>query len=640
MTDPRPDQQLDQLRDELRARGYLDARVDRFVLGGAARRARPAGVALSASWRIGLLAGVLLGPAAAIGLRSRAPGLVTSTADAVVLSLYLGALFWIAASVVAGLGVLGGAALARRAAADGPGRARRASLAAGLGVGLACLVYLTLWWRTTAGLAGSTSFAASLAVIALAVAISLLLGHTVAITVLACVARLGLAPAPDRRLPMSSSRTIVPLGVTALAGALTLLVATGPTHVPNVEAPRLAVVPTGLRVVVVAVDGIDPATLDRLRASGRLPTFDRVLSGGVADVPSDADRDPARVWTTIATGQPPEKHGIRALESRRVAGLEGRMRADSTGWALLAAATDVLRLTQPAIASGAERLIPTFWEVAARAGFRTAVVHWWATWPAGSDLGIVLSDRAILRLEHPGPLDAEIAPASLYDRLQPSWPERRARAVSQAAGVSADGLSTDTAAALRRSAELDASIAGLVSGVPDFANLDLLTVYLPGLDIAQSTLLGAPGARLAASSMAERVTALERYYVFLDGLIGEVVSAMPTEDRLVVLVTEPGRTGGPTAGRVALSGRRIRAGGTLSAPPTAIAPTVLYALGLPVARDLPEPATDLFDRSFVAAHPVRLVASYGSRMSAVTPRTGQALDREMIERMRSLGYVR
>jgi hypothetical protein len=634
------ERRVDELRDELRARGYLDARVDRFVLGGAAARARPIGVAIAASWRIGLLAAVLLGPAAAIGLRSRAPELVTSAADAVVLSIYLGVLFWIAGTVLAGLGVLAGAALARRLATGtrAPQRIRQAAGMAGLGVGLACLVYLTLWWRTATGLTAS-SLAASLTVISLAVAISLLLGHAVAVTVLACVARLGLTPASQRRLPMSSVKTMVPLGAAAMAGALTLLVAAGPAQGPSQEPPRLTVVPTGLRVFVIAIDGVDQATLERMRVAGRIPAVSRVLDGSVALLPPIDDRDPARLWTTIATGQLPERHGIRALESRRVAGLEGRLRTDSPGWALLAGATDVVRLTQPAIASGRERLIPTFWEVAARTGFRTAVVHWWATWPADAESGIVLSDRAILRLEHPGALDAEIAPSSLYDSLRQTWPERRSRAAARAAALSTADLSADIAGVLRRSAELDASIVGLAQAT-DLASLDLLAVYLPGLDIAQSTLLGAASSGLAASAAAERIAALERYYVFLDGLVADLLAATPIQHRLDVLLMEPGRVGSPVPGSFAMAGAsvsRIRR----SATRTVIAPTVLHALGVPVALDMAGLAVaDMFDQAFNHVRPVRTVPTYGSRGPLTRTQTGQALDREMIERMRSLGYVR
>jgi hypothetical protein len=480
--------------------------------------------------------------------------------------------------------------------------------------------------------------ASSLAAMTVAVTISLILGHAVAVTILACLVRLGLAP-DARELPMSSLRSTVPLGLLALGGAFGLLLAAGPGMTDRPHPPRLTVVPSGLRSLVLAVDGVDPETLDRLSSANRLPTFASVLGQGVATMAADEDRDPARVWTTIATGQPPERHGIRALESREVAGLAGRLGTDSS-WALLAGATDLLRLTRPAIASGDERLIPAFWEVAARAGFRTAAVHWWATWPAPPDSGIVVSDRAILRLEHPGTLDAEIAPAALYDRLQAGWPARRATAIARAERLNLSGVSADTAAALRRSAELDATIAGLALETSD-GTLDLLTVYFPGLDIAQSVLAGAAGTGLAPASAAERGPALERYYEFLDGLLADIVAAMPAKDRLIMVMMQPGRAAAATTpGRLGISGPVVRST-RVTIQSTAVAPTVLYALGLPIARDLAAaPATDLFEPAFVSRLTIRLVDTYGPRTGAARERASQGLDREMIQRMRSLGYVR
>src|SRR5437764_736402 len=117
-------------------------------------------------------------------------------------------------------------------------------------------------------------------------------------------------------------------------------------------------------------------------------------------------------------GRPPDRHGVRAIETRRGAGVQGIV---STGTGPVArmvrAGTDALQLTRPAIASRDERRAKTLWEVAADAGLRTAVVNWWATWPAPLRSGIVLTDRAVLRLERGGALDAEIVPADVYDQL-------------------------------------------------------------------------------------------------------------------------------------------------------------------------------------------------------------------------------
>jgi len=638
--DPERPDRVNALRDQLRALGYLDARVDRFVLGGAVGSTRPIAFAFAASLRIGILAGVLLGPAAAIGLRSRAPGLITSTADAVVVAIYLAVFFGLAATLVSALAVWLGAEAARKShvGPDVPRRARRGALAAGVAVTLACLAYLTLWWRAAAGPEQAT-LAWSLAALAVAAAISLLLGHVVAVTVLALLARRGLGDWLPPGLPLSSPKTLISLGVIAFTGAVVLLIVSAPARDDSPPLP-LTVVPTGLRTVVIAVDGVDVATLERLRATGRLGAFNRLLGRSVATMPSDPDRDPARAWTTIATGQPPERHGIRALESRQVAGVGGRLRTESRFWSALAAATDVLRLTRPAIASGDERLSPTFWEVAARAGLRTAVIHWWATWPVPQAAGIVLSDRAILRLEHGGPLDGEIAPPELYDALRQAWPARRERAAARANLLAVPGPSEIVASALRRSAELDATILDLASD-PAVSASDLLVVYLPGLDIAQHTLLGSADASgLAPSAASERVTALERYYEFLDDAVGRLLETSRSEGRVVMLVTQPGRLAAPSNGILALSGEAAGIG-QLQATVTTVASTVLYSLGVPVAGDLAGPAaTQLFAPPFVVAHPVRDVASYGPRRTAARPGAGQPLDKEMIERMRSLGYVR
>src|SRR6185437_7285435 len=89
-----PHKHVDELRRQLKALGYLDAGVDRFVLGGASTSTRPVFLAAGASVRVGLLGGLLLGPAAALGLGARVPGLVSGARDAVVLALYLAILFF------------------------------------------------------------------------------------------------------------------------------------------------------------------------------------------------------------------------------------------------------------------------------------------------------------------------------------------------------------------------------------------------------------------------------------------------------------------------------------------------------------------------------------------------------------------
>jgi arylsulfatase A-like enzyme len=72
-----------------------------------------------------------------------------------------------------------------------------------------------------------------------------------------------------------------------------------------------------------------------------------------------------------------------------------------------------------------------------------------------------------------------------------------------------------------------------------------------------------------------------------------------------------------------------------------VAPTILHALGVPIAQDLDGRVADaLFEADALARYPIRSVETYGLKGTVSRPRSGQPLDEEMLERLRSLGYVR
>ena len=642
------DPRVDDLRQRLRALGYLDAGVDRFVLGSARRTDRPAAIALFASLRIGALAAVLLGPAAAVGLAARLPGLVTGPRDAIVAAVYLGALFGASIAAVAFMAALAAAWATTKTTGSNRTDRRTRMLAVGAGVAVtaACLTYLTLWWRTANGGLGWSSPLWTAFALVVAVGISLLLGHSVTLTALALtVAR------PESALPTKEVRHWswkAPLfgGSIAFAGAAALLLATTRAESPA-EPPALTVKSSGSRVVLLAIDGFDARVHDGLRptlGASNSPNLFTVFDAARADLAATDSRDPARLWTTIATGVRPETHGVDALETRRVAGLQGRLGSGSTA-RVVGAATDLLRLTKPAVASSVERRVKTFWEVAEQAGLRTGAINWWATWPASASEGIVLSDRAVLRLERGGPLDAELAPSSLYDPLAKRWPEIRANArqtaqkhFTQDAGPDSRSPAAGLQAVLTRSGELDATMLQLADAIGARDSLDLLIVYLPGLDVAQHTLL-AQGDAPSPSELEARLAALQRYYRFLNALTSEAIAHRQAQTTVLV-VTEPGRLHqGP--GYLAGIGPGLQSGTRAAGTVLDIAPTILHALGVPISRELDgHVLTALFRPEFLAQYPVRDTETYGVRRSNAAARSGAPLDQEMIDRLRSLGYVK
>jgi hypothetical protein len=644
------DTRVDDLRQQLRSLGYLDAGVNRFLLAPTKATRGAGALAIRAGLRVGLLAGALLGPAATIGLGSRLPGLITVPRDAAVLGAYVGVLFFTAFAILSVAVSLGATVIARPHRRGFTTRARRVASGAGWLVAMVCLIYLTLWWRSANAGFGWSAPVLTVVALALAVMISLLLGHAVRITTLAV---LGSAAGASRTLPPippHSWRLVVGGGIIAFVAAAALLLWTAPADAAfGPGHPTLTVVSQGRRITLIAIDGFDRAFCEQLTREGRLSRLEWILRGQRAPLAAEDTSDPARVWTTVATGVLPDVHGVQAIETRRVAGVQGIVAAGGGRVArVIRAGTDALRLTRPSIASREERRAKSLWEVAADAGLRSAVVNWWATWPAPARSGIVLTDRAVLRLERGGTLDGEIAPADIYDQLRGSWSvlRERARMIAASRFPLRD---TAVAAVLQRSAELDATIIEMARALPQ-PQRDLDAIYLPGLDIAQHALLGnTQNGALAPSAVAARVEGLRSYYAFLDAALEPLVE--PRQGVLAIVVTLPGRVQSPSEGILAIapassdSMRGDPASRPSAAEPLAlssildIAPTIWYALGIPLSQELPgKPLRGLFGPSAPEAD--RYVTTYGRPNAEATSRSGQPLDQEMIDRLRSLGYVR
>jgi predicted AlkP superfamily phosphohydrolase/phosphomutase len=297
----------------------------------------------------------------------------------------------------------------------------------------------------------------------------------------------------------------------------------------------------------------------------------------------------------------------------------------------------LIRLTRPGLASGSDRQTRTVWEVASGAGLRTVVVNWWATWPAPADSGVIVTDRAPLRLERGGALDAEIAPVEAYELLRTRWEQLRRETTAHVGRLSAP---SDVEAVIHRAAELDALQAAITREVTP-PNVDLVCTYFPGLDLVQHALLKtSEGSAVAASAVSSRLAALEDYYVFLDGLLAGVLQ--PSGSELVTIVTSPGRVASNTSGlallRGAVANSRVR---EAAATAVDVTPTILYALGVPISQELKgRPIIELFSADFARRYPVRSVSTYGKPAARPSPRSGRPLDQEMIDRLRSLGYVR
>lgn len=166
--------------------------------------------------------------------------------------------------------------------------------------------------------------------------------------------------------------------------------------------------------------------------------------------------------------------------------------------------------------------------------------------------------------------------------------------------------------------------------------VQLTAVRFPGLDaVGHYYLRYAVPRAFGDVSDEERIRygrVLERYYTYIDGIIGSAMAALGPDDLLLVVSgfgMEPLSLGKRVLERVAgdpeLSGshegapdgflmaygRGVAKGTFPRASVVDVVPTVLYFLGLPIARDMDGYArTDIFAPGFTEQRPITFIPSY------------------------------
>jgi predicted AlkP superfamily phosphohydrolase/phosphomutase len=414
--------------------------------------------------------------------------------------------------------------------------------------------------------------------------------------------------------------------------------------------------------------------IDPLIRGGRMPAMARVVREGASGVllSMEPSASPS-LWTTIATGVGPDRHGIHGFivpgpgGGRPPEAVQGGEEGAGAGAGAGGVHPDVRPVT-----SGMRRT-PAFWNILGHFDRKSGVVGWLVTWPAEPIDGFIVSSYLpyLYNWSTGRPLKGTIVegiprqtfPEGLLDEVAPL----KVRPEDLDAGLLRRFYDPDRVGALRPedrecvtgfrwSLACDETYARI--GRQLFAKypVDLFAVYFGGSDVASHRFwkFAHPeampyGVRPGDAALLGGV--IDAYYVYLDGLLGEYLARMGPRDTLVVLsdhgfkpVLIPGRpnTSGHhrMEGIVALWGRGVRPGARLEgARLVDILPTLLELLDLPAADALEgRPLTSALDPAFAAAHPPRRIPGYGDLSGPRGPESSD-LDQNVLERLRSLGYI-
>lgn len=602
-------ERYEEVRRKLVERGYLQGRIERFVL-------RDLAVART-SLKAALLGALMLGSlsAAATVVASR-PSL--GAKDALVLWLYFAALSGVALfalDLIAGIAAAAWAA--RRGARAGD------ALRAGLLVAVPVLIYLVAisgGARTGAGLVVDALFLAG------ATAATALVAWLAGLVSLAgIVRRTGIVPDRKNR---SVAIVLAVLAPVALAFFLArAAIASGEAR--PIAPSTFTAPPRAERLLVLGIDGLDGGLVETLGDRGAVDHLLDLFSRGALFPKHRRPGEPPEIWTTIATGVGPEAHGVRSAGATRLPGI-GAPIAGRSGSGALDAAVRFLLPGRTVPTSGASRRVRTLWEMLGLSR-PSLTVGWWASWPARGtegdpESGYVISDRVLAKLLSAGGEDRDTYPASLFTRLAADFPAERA-AWRKEFDARFATLPEDARYLAWESFLIDTfawRTTLRLSGDPVIA---ASFTYLPGLDILRTRSRGSSAA----------AAAIETYLRWLDDAVFSDLAARRGER--ILLVADPGRSAPRDAeGFVAVDG-----GGATPrcvGPPVSdldAAPLALRLAGLPASREMPG---RLPDRCFdPAGEPAPRIASWGRRGRPVASAESE-YDPDMVLRLKSLGYLR
>jgi hypothetical protein len=608
-------ERYEEIRRKLVLRGYLQGRIERFLLRDLLAAARPRALART-SLEAALLGAPLLGGLlAASTVAANRP--LLGMRDAFVLWLYFallaGAALFTLDMIAAGFA----AAWARR-------RGARPSdtLRAGLIVAVPILVYLIVLWARGRPEGGSGEDALFLAgAVATAALVAWLAGL---VSLAGIVGRTGDVPDRNRRSALFVLGVLVPV-----AAAFFVIPRATPSGGSRAIPPSaFTAEPRSQRLLVVGVDGLDGALVETLADRGAIEHLLVLLARGALYPKHRAPAEPPEVWTTIATGMGAEAHGVRSAGARRLPGVLAPI-AVRSGPAATDAALRFLFPARTVPASGAGRRVRALWEIAGLSR-PSAVVGWWASWPARGTEGdpaavYVVSDRVLAKLLSQAAADRDTAPASLFARLARDFPAERA-AWHANFNERFPELSGEVRAITWESFLIDTFAWQTSLRLLDDPAVTTSLTYLPGLDILRTRLRSRPDA----------AAAVESYLRWLDAsLFAELAGR---SDDFILVVADPGRSAGEDAeGFVAVSG----AGAVpLCVGPSIgdldVAPVALRLAGLPVSREMRGRAPDRCFEGAAAAPPA--LATWGRRgRPAKAP--ASEYDPEMVLRLKSLGYL-
>jgi len=407
------------------------------------------------------------------------------------------------------------------------------------------------------------------------------------------------------------------------------------------------------KILFICIDGATFDIIKPLIKEGKLPHFKRIMENGCWGELSTLNSTLTPIiWTSIATGKIPIKHGIYFMSKSYLKGMNRpihfRIIPQFVGTNKMFTLLEILGLLHTTPASNLDRRVPALWNIFSKVGLKVGIIRYPVTWPAEKVEGFLISDSF-----HYSSLDHISYPPELrkflntiqtecqyqnYDLLK-KYPEIRNYFIL-------DKITEELSIRLLRNTELD-----------------LFVIYFSGIDktghfywkyYQPNSMVYKPSNR----DIEQYMDLIPDYYNYMDLVMGRIIDQ--ARGYTIIIASDHGMEAQPLLfigsymgmpsgnhnlkqpGILLLTGPSINHGLELKQVNVLdLAPTILALAGLPVARDMNgRIISEAFNPQYLSTMETRFIESYGRRLIKSTDLDKKsAVDKDIIEKLKSLGYI-
>lgn len=381
----------------------------------------------------------------------------------------------------------------------------------------------------------------------------------------------------------------------------------------------------------IGIDALDWEFLDPLILEGAVPNFMKLKQNGASIQVNTNDIGGSAVyWTTIATGQLSSKHGIKNFIMR-----------------------DPVTKRRVPVTSNM-RKSKAFWNIFSENNISVGIIGWYVSWPAEKVNGFMISSYFGIRDEQ-----QPTWKGTIYENTpRMAYPDELREEVNGYIQTAEERYLQNLGRIIKPS-ELNMNYgvvpetkwAFLADEIFHEAGINLypkkkpqvFAVYLEGVDVVGHRFTFPKKARQRATNL--RFGNVQRkYYLYMDKILGQYIG-MADDNTIVIVAADHGLMRGhhTNNGVFIISGPGIERNVRSSKPInlTDMVPTMLYIMGLPVAKDMDgDVYVEAFENEFLEKNKIQYISSYGKRKDVSKTPSRSRFDEEILERLKSLGYIK